>query len=330
MPETEFFFETSLGKGSYGSVSLYKGQHAGETGYAAVKTSDEKHAESLYREFRILSELNGCPRIVKCYGTKVAEKLNEQGSISYCFPMEYASGGSLRSFMDTFEDKKLPDPLIREFTCMILQGLATIHRHGYVHCDLKPGNILVFPSLVCRNGAWVFSYELKISDFGATRRDGDSSWWQPHRPVAGTAIYMSPESISHGETGKGLDLWSLGCVVLEMYTGKRPWWHTNYDLEDLKNCNEPLIPSDLPFDAKLFLMTCFAFEADDREDAMTLLRHSFLNGCINKIAEPFVYAKTETHRKAIALELEKFFRGDMSRFKNTRVAEVIPGKTVEA
>ncbi|EOA28875.1 hypothetical protein CARUB_v10025120mg [Capsella rubella] len=289
-------FEKFLGKGSFGSVSLfkYKRRRDGNTLYAAVKTSDDRHAESLYKEFQVLSEFKGCSRIVQCYGNGVQESFNHKGYVEYKIPMEYAAGGSLRSFMYRFKDEILPEPMIKDFTRMLLEGLATIHGRRYVHCDLKPENILVFPSRVYKNGAWRSSYELKISDFGLAKKEGESKWWHPRRPFAGTPIYMSPESISHGETGRGLDLWSLGCVVLEMYTGKQPWWHTNYDLKDLIKCYEPLIPSDLPYDAKLFLMTCFAFEPDERKDALTLLRHSFLPRDVsNKLPNDF------------SLELEK-------------------------
>ncbi|KAL1209096.1 Mitogen-activated protein kinase kinase kinase 2 [Cardamine amara subsp. amara] len=125
---------------------------------------------------------------------------------------------------------------------------------------------------------------------------------------------MSPESVSHGDTGKGLDLWSLGCLVSEMYTGKRPWSHKKYDdLEDLKKCIEkcyaPLIPNDLPCDAKNFIMTCFAFEPDERKEALTLLRHSFLRGDVKNIIEPPLNVKTENPRKiADNINLRKSWR----------------------
>lgn len=304
MAEPEFQFEQFLGKGSFGSVSLFKhkGESDGKTLYAAVKTSDD---DSLCREFQILSEFKGCSRIVQCYGTSVQRfNKDDQGSTEYKINMEYARGGSLRSFINRPKDRKLPDPMIRAFTRMLLQGLSMIHGRGYVHCDLKPENILVFPTCVNDKGAWRPSLELKISDFGLSRRDGDSKWWRPRHPFAGTPIYMSPESVSHGETKKGLDLWSLGCVVLEMYTGKRPWWHKNYDLEDLKNCYAPLIPSDLPSDAKLFIMTCFALETEDRKDAPTLLKHSFLRGQVSNTTKAQVNVKTDDRRK-FALELVK-------------------------
>ncbi|EOA29141.1 hypothetical protein CARUB_v10025410mg [Capsella rubella] len=289
-----------LGKGSFGSVSLFKYSKPHSTLYTAVKISNYKNAESLVKEFQILSQFKGCPRIVQCYENRLIESLNVEGNIEYMMLMEYASGGSLRTFMNRSKDKKLPDPLIKEFTRMILEGLATIHGHGYVHCDLKPENILVFPKCVYKKGAWRSSYELKISDLGLSKKDGDMKWWHPCRPYAGTAIYMSPESVSRGETGRGLDLWSLGCVVLEMYTGKKPWWHRNYDLEDLKKWYAPLIPSDLPCDAKHFIMSCFTLNNEERRDALTLLKHSFLSGEVNKITKSHV--KNESP-KEVALTL---------------------------
>ncbi|XP_010474210.1 PREDICTED: mitogen-activated protein kinase kinase kinase NPK1-like [Camelina sativa] len=299
-------FEKFLGQGSFGSVSLFKYERQGDgkTLHAAVKTSDDEHAKALYKEFHILSKFKGCSRIVQCYGNGVQAKVNHKGYVEYKILMEYAAEGSLSTFLNRFKYGKLPEPMIREFTRMLLEGLATIHGHGYVHCDLKPENILVFPSRVYdyKKGAWRWSYELKISDFGLSKKEGDTKWWHPDQPFAGTPIYMSPESISHGEIGKGLDLWSLGCVVLEMYTGKRPWWHTNDYLEDLMNCYEPLFPSNLPCDAKNFLMTCFASEPDERKDALTLLRHSFVPRDVNhKLA-----AKLQTKNpKDLALQLEK-------------------------
>ncbi|KAL1206899.1 Mitogen-activated protein kinase kinase kinase 20 [Cardamine amara subsp. amara] len=320
MAALEVEFKKFLGRGSFGSVSLfqYKGR---QDGYVAVKTSDDEHAKALYREFQILSEFKGCSRIVQCYGNRVQKRYYEDGYVEYKIPMEYASGGSLRDFTDRFKDRKLPEPLIKEFTRMLLEGLAIIHRHGYVHCDLKPENILVFPTCVYKNGERRWFYELKISDFGLSKRDGDNKWWEPRHPFAGTPIYMSPESVSHGETGKGLDLWSLGCVVLEMYTGKSPWSHReNDDLEDLKKCLKkcyaPLIPNDLPCDAKLFIMTCFAFEPDERKDALTLLRHSFLRGDVNKITKLQVNQKID-NPKDFVLKLEKI-RQMLSEIRSIR------------
>ncbi|KAH0932451.1 hypothetical protein HID58_009568 [Brassica napus] len=299
MAGPDLFFVKLLGQGSFGSVSLYQGvRYDGAMISVAVKTSDSQHAESLFREVQILSEFKGCPRIVQCYETRVEASLNRfNGSVEYKIPLEYAPGGSL-------------------------MRLATIHAHGYVHCDLKPENILVFPSYVNNNGAWRSSFELKISDFGLSRREGDSSWWEPNHPFAGTSIYMSPDSVSYGETGKDLDLWSLGCCVLEMYTGEGPWWHKHYEVDDLMNGQEPLIPSYLPFEAKLFIMTCFAPRT---KDATRLLKHIFM------ITQPSPVS--DNIKAESALQLANFVRRNVSTTKTIRVlaaAQVMPSKTIMA
>ncbi|CAN6971047.1 hypothetical protein IGI04_034157 [Brassica rapa subsp. trilocularis] len=331
MAGPDLFFVKLLGQGSFGSVSLYQGvRYDGAMISVAVKTSDSQHAESLFREVQILSEFKGCPRIVQCYETRVEASLNRfNGSVEYKIPLEYAPGGSLMSFIKKIKDNKLPDPMIRDFTRMLLQGLATIHAHGYVHCDLKPENILVFPSYVNKNGAWSSSFELKISDFGLSRREGDSSWWEPNHPFAGTSIYMSPDSVSYGETGKDLDLWSLGCCVLEMYTGEGPWWHKHYEVDDLMNGQEPLIPSELPFEAKLFIMTCFAPRT---KDAIRLLKHIFVRGDEGKmITQPSPVS--DNIKAESALHLANFVRRNVSTTKTIRVlaaAQVMPNKTIMA
>ncbi|KAF8089235.1 hypothetical protein N665_0512s0001 [Sinapis alba] len=329
MAGPDLFFVKHLGKGSFGSVSLFQGlSDDGTVISVAVKTSDSKHAESLFREVQILSEFKGCPRIVQCYETRVKASLNQlNGCVEYKIPFEYARGGSLSSFINKFKDNKLPDPLIRDFTRMLLQGLATIHAHGYVHCDLKPDNILVFPCYVNNNkGSLRSSFQLKISDFGLSRREGDSSWWSPSRPFAGTSIYMSPNSVSYGETGKDLDLWSLGCCVLEMYTGEGPWWHKNYEVDDLIKGQEPLIPSDLPFEAKLFIMTCFSSRT---KDASMLLKHIFVRGDDGTQPSPV----NDNTKEKVALQLANFVTRNVSKTQSIRVppaAQLMPDKTIMA
>lgn len=103
---------------------------------------------------------------------------------------------------------------------MILKGLSCIRVKGIVHCDLKPENILVFP---CE----VHGYRFKITDFGMAKEPGEAvSESEKHR-FHGTPTYMSPESIARREIETTTDIWSLGCVVLVMVTGRLLWHKTN-------------------------------------------------------------------------------------------------------
>ncbi|ESQ52969.1 hypothetical protein EUTSA_v10017904mg [Eutrema salsugineum] len=275
-PEMEFV--KFLGKGSFGSVDLFRHRKPdGSMLYNAVKVSDVQGYDSLYREFKILKKLRGCPRIVQCFADTLFEEFNCHGNKVYKMVMEYASAGTLSAFMA--RNRTLSDSTIKDFTRMILQGLVSIHSLGYVHCDLKPDNLLLFPRY--DEKTWDFSYDLKISDFGMSIKAGEQSdYWSIVSPFVGTPIYMSPESVQDGTVEKALDLWSLGCIVLEMYIGKRPWSGVDSDdLESnlLKNI-APEIPHSLPCDARKFLETCFASKPDERRSASELLMHPFLTG----------------------------------------------------
>lgn len=274
-PKTEFV--KFLGKGSYGSVDLVKYIKSDDSSsplYAAVKTAECEDYDSLRREIQILSKLKGCRRIVQCYGNYTLEEdFDDKGFRVYKMVMEYAAAGNLTTFMDSYKDRRLPETMIRDFTRMILQGLVSVHSHGYVHCDLKPDNLLIFP---CRQ-----SYDLKISDFGSSRKVGeDVDTWEVDSPFVGTPIYMSPESVRNGVAEKTLDLWSLGCIVLEMYTGESPWSEVDFDdlASLLSDGKAPEIPGRVPCDARKFIEMCFARNPKERGSASDLLLHRFLRG----------------------------------------------------
>ncbi|CAF2216724.1 unnamed protein product [Brassica napus] len=203
-----------LGKGAYGFVNLvrYTNPDDGSSFLSAVKNSFHEDYDTLQRELHVLLQLRGCPRIVTCFGDSLQQGLSNHGNKVHKLQLEYASEGSLSAFMDHYADRKLPEALVKDFTRMILEGLVSIHDHGYVHCDIKPDNLLVFPS---RQD----SYELKISDFGNTLEVGEvPKFWESEFPWVGTPIYMPPESVRDGFANKGIGLWSVGCLVLEMYT----------------------------------------------------------------------------------------------------------------
>ncbi|CAG7908413.1 mitogen-activated protein kinase kinase kinase 3 [Brassica rapa] len=276
-PEMKFI--KSLGKGTYGSVDLFsytKGD--GSTFYNAVKISDSKYYNSINREFKVLSKLRGCQGIVQSFGNSLLQETDSDGKKVYKMAIEYAAGGNLTDFIRI--NRKLSDTFVKDFTRMLLQGLASVHDHGYVHCDLKPENLLLFPrhdqeTRFC-------SYELKISDFGLTIKAGEESvCWETKSPFVGTPLYMSPESVHDGTAvEKTLDLWSLGCVVLEMCVGKHPW--SGFSVDDIKSrllCGKaPEIPETVPCDARKFVEKCFARKAEERGSASELLLHPFLVG----------------------------------------------------
>ena len=102
--------------------------------------------------------------------------------------------------------------------------------------------------------------------------------------MTGTPMYMSPEVITGAPTGKqgSIDIWSLGCVVLEMATGRRPW--ANLDNEwaimwNIASGHSPTLPtSDQLSEAGIdFLKKCFARDPKLRPSAAELLQHEWVS-----------------------------------------------------
>ncbi|KAJ0231891.1 Protein kinase domain-containing protein [Hirschfeldia incana] len=273
MQQTNEEFVKLLGEGAYGFVNLvrYNNPDDNSSHLSAVKNSYQEDYNALQRELHVLLRLKGCPRIITCHEDSLQQSFSRFGEKLHKLRLEYASEGSLNAFMNNYADRKLPEPLIKDFARMILEGLVSIHDHGYVHCDIKPDNVLVFPSQD--------SYEVKICDFGNSLEIGEVPLcWEINFPWLGTAIYMSPESVCDGIADTSLDLWSVGCLVLEMYTGVSPW--KGLELDDiaarLLSGQAPEIPESLPSAAKDFIQTCFSREPEERGSSLELLFHPFL------------------------------------------------------
>jgi serine/threonine protein kinase len=164
----------------------------------AVKVCKDEFSERVGREARAVAALNH-PHICQLYDV----------GPNYLV-MELVDGGPIRPTSD-------PQSLL-DLAYQITAGLAAAHAAGIVHRDLKPGNILV-----TRDG------QVKILDFGlATHaRQGVDAETLPTEPPsergAGTAAYMSPEQARGDAVDARSDLWSLGVVLYELATGRRPF-----------------------------------------------------------------------------------------------------------
>jgi serine/threonine protein kinase len=195
---------------------------------------------------------------------------------NYNLLLEYAAGGTLEDLIK--KDSGLCEWDIRRYVRMILQGLCSLHEKGMVHCDLKPSNILVFPG-----EGGVNDDRLKIADFGLVKegRDYNEEMGFLRFNFRGTPFYMSPESVAHGEIGAPLDIWLLGCILVEMVNGKPALWKyrnlTALKLRLAVDQQSPGIPEGLSEDGKDFLRKCFAIDPSERWTAEMLLNHPFVS-----------------------------------------------------
>ncbi|XP_028793345.1 mitogen-activated protein kinase kinase kinase 3-like [Neltuma alba] len=144
--------------------------------------------------------------------------------------------------------------------------LAYLHSRNIVHRDIKGANILVNPY-----------GEIKLADFGMARYVNSSSKMYSFK---GTLYWMAPEMVDNknGYT-IAVDIWSLGCTVLEMATQKPPWSQYKREVAIAKIGNSrdlPTIPNHLSDNAKSFIRFCLQRDPDARPPAHQLLDHPFI------------------------------------------------------
>lgn len=259
-----------IGKGSFGSVFLGLNVTTGEM--MAVKqvevpkygSQDETTLsvlEALRSEVSTLKDLDHL-NIVQYLG------FENKNSI-YSLFLEYVAGGSVGSLIRLYG--RFDENLIRFLTVQVLQGLSYLHSRGILHRDMKADNLLLDLDGVC-----------KISDFGISKKS-NNIYSNSDMTMRGTVFWMAPEMVDtkQGYSAK-VDIWSLGCVVLEMFAGKRPW--SNFEVVAAmfkigKSKSAPPIPEDtLPLisqHGREFLDACFEIDPEKRPTADTLLSHPF-------------------------------------------------------
>ncbi|KAL7266257.1 Suppressor of Sensor Kinase (SLN1) [Rhizina undulata] len=294
---------TYLSKSSFSNVSLrwQQGQFVGGgtfgTVYAAmnldsgylmavkeIRLQDPQMipqiANAIREEMQVL-ELLDHPNIVQYFGIEVhRDKV-------YLF-MEYCSGGSLAGLLEhgRIED----ETVIMIYTLQMLEGLAYLHESGIIHRDIKPENILLD-----HNGI------IKYVDFGAAKviakqgktRGAASAARTNLNSMTGTPMYMSPEVITGSNQGRqgSIDIWSLGCVVLEMATGRRPWANLDNEWAIMWNIaagHPPQMPTadQLSESGIDFLKKCFERDPLIRSSAAELLQHDWILTIRNQVIEP--------------------------------------------
>ncbi|KAK6137380.1 hypothetical protein DH2020_028893 [Rehmannia glutinosa] len=256
-----------LGRGTFGHVYLGFNSESGEM--CAMKevtlfSDDAKSRESAQQfgqEIAFLSRLRH-PNIVQYYGSEtVDDKI-------YIY-LEYVSGGSIHKILQEYG--QLGEAAIRvTLNRFYLGWLICMPKTHFIGWDIKGANILVDP-----NG------RVKLADFGMAKHITGHSC-----PLSfkGSPYWMAPE-VGHKELGGcklAVDIWSLGCTVLEMATTKPPW--SQYEgvaaMFKIGNSKElPEIPDHLSDEGKDFVMQCLQRNPRYRPSAAQLLDHPFSEIC---------------------------------------------------
>lgn len=278
-----------IGKGSYGRVYLGINLTTGdflavkqvEVNQKAAGQDKDKMKEmvaALDQEIDTMQHLEH-PNIVQYLGC-------ERKEYSISIFLEYISGGSIGSCYR--KHGKFEENLVSSLTKQTLEGLAYLHHEGVLHRDLKADNILLDIDGTC-----------KISDFGISKKTDNIYGTDKSNNMQGSVFWMAPEVVQGQGYSAKVDIWSLGCVVLEMFQGKRPWSKEEGigAIYKLGNNMAPSIPDDVSSSISAgavgFILDCFTIHPSERPTAETLKRHQFCSNADND----FNFLDTELHNK---------------------------------
>src|SRR5215469_15869352 len=168
---------------------------------------DQTFQARFRREAQSAASLNH-PSIVAVYDT--GEDMVGNLPVPYIV-MEFVDGRTLRDLLR--DDRRLLPERALEITDGVLRALDYSHRNGIVHRDIKPGNVML-----TRNG------DVKVMDFGIARAVADSQMTMTQTAqVIGTAQYLSPEQARGERVDARSDLYSTGCLLYELLTGRPPF-----------------------------------------------------------------------------------------------------------
>ncbi|WFD32788.1 mitogen-activated protein kinase kinase kinase [Malassezia sp. CBS 17886] len=251
-----------IGAGSFGNVFL--GMNAKTGLLMAVKqvqlpsrdnetTQRQRYmVESLESEIELLKTIEH-PHIVQ-YLDSFAD-----GDFLNIF-LEYVPGGSVVALLRSYG--AFEEPLVQNFVRQILYGLRFLHARGIIHRDIKGANILV------DNKGGV-----KISDFGISKKVESGAC-----VLQGSVYWMAPEVVKQTAYTYKADVWSLGCLVVEMFSASHPWPHLDQmqALFQIGMSKRPDLPEDISAIASSFLQRALEVDVEQRPNAEALLEHPLL------------------------------------------------------
>ncbi|XP_062504419.1 uncharacterized protein LOC134181206 [Corticium candelabrum] len=262
---------TLLGQGAFGRVWLGL-TLTGEM--IAVKQvslhSDvmkaERQYEKLQHEVGLLKSLSHI-NIVGYRGTSF-----DEGTRTVNIFMEYLSGGSITSAINCFGP--FEESVFQRYTRQMLDAIVYLHERGIVHRDIKGANVMICPSSV-----------IKLIDFGCAKQfcvETKASLSQSgiFKSMMGTPYWMAPEVVLESGYGRKSDIWSVGCTVFEMATGKPPFaeMEATAALYHIGNGGKPALLSSSSFSSHAinFVASCLTRDVNQRPLASDLQKHPFV------------------------------------------------------
>lgn len=292
------FVETEKKIGSY-----YVGDMLGEGQYATVKSChhesrpDMMYALKMIKKDRIATFTslrrvsNEIDILRKCSSPYVVAVLDVMHTEEMLYIVTEKGGADLFEFFDEHPDG-VPEIWAKDIMASILKAVMYIHGEGICHRDLKPENILLSFDKVNEK-----CVDLKLCDFGLSSKF--------HRDVeltdfCGSPGFFAPEMIIRGVYyGDKADIWSVGCILLELVLGHERFcdlWMNAYDYEVLQDKDRftseievtvQQLPQHLPFSDDLndFILRFVRMRSSERPTAKKVCAHNWFDGAFDEILQ---------------------------------------------
>eukprot|EP00440_Ansanella_granifera_P066269 gb/GFBE01071879.1/.p1 GENE.gb/GFBE01071879.1/~~gb/GFBE01071879.1/.p1 ORF type:complete len:602 (+),score=126.05 gb/GFBE01071879.1/:1-1806(+) len=252
-----------IGRGSLGRVFKAADQRTGRI--IAVKEvpinshdkRDERFKEALENEVNIMKALQH-EHIVAYLGHDYMDEC------LYMY-LEHMPGGTITQALNEFG--AFAECLMADYSRQVLEGLEYLHTRdpAVIHRDLKGSNILIGEGSI-----------VKLADFGCSKRTDETLT----HTMRGSIPWMAPEVLAHSRYGRAADLWSFGCVVIEMGTANVPWGKFEHHMAALVKIGlsqeTPPLPENVGAACQDFISRCVRRDPEERFSATEMLNHEWL------------------------------------------------------
>ncbi|NWQ62389.1 STK36 kinase, partial [Neopipo cinnamomea] len=252
-----------IGEGSFGRV--YKGRRKHSAQVVALKFipkvgRSEKELKNLQREIEIMRGLHH-PNIIQMLDSFETDK-------EVVVVTDYAEGELFQILED---DGSLPEDQVQTIAAQLVSALYYLHSHRILHRDMKPQNILLGKDGV-----------VKLCDFGFAR--AMSIHTMVLTSIKGTPLYMSPELVEERPYDHTADLWSVGCILYELFAGTPPFYTNSiFQLVSLIVKDSVKWPTAMSLVFKSFLQGLLMKDPHQRLSWPELLSHPFIAGRVTVI-----------------------------------------------
>lgn len=254
-----------IGEGSFAKVHKGRRKYSGQIvamKFISKLGKSEKELRNLKREIEILKQLHH-ENIIQMLDNFETDK-------DIVVVTEYADGELFQLLED---DGTLPEDQVQIIACQLVSALHYLHSHRILHRDMKPQNILL-----CKEN------RVKLCDFGFARSMSFET--MVLTSIKGTPLYMSPELVEEKPYDQTADLWALGCILYEIYTGTPPFYTNSiFQLVNMILKDQVKWPKTMSPEFKSFLQGLLNKDPSKRLTWPDLSHHEFIKNGV-KIPDP--------------------------------------------